>query len=116
VREPVDELWYARFGEHPAAIRTRKLTTRGGEDGSAEYLPLYRCIEGFCMLSERLFCTTLKPVALAPGETWAPNVQKLEACHATEGVLGHIYLDLSPREGTLPIQHLLQEKFDISTF
>jgi len=51
------------------------------------------------MLSERLFCTTLKRVPMAPGETWALDVQKLEACHSTEGVLGHLYLDLSQREG-----------------
>jgi hypothetical protein len=78
----------------------------------AEYLPLHRCIDGFCMLSERLFCTTLKRVPMAPGETWAPDVQKLEACHSTEGVLGHLYLDLNQREGahwllrSCPASHL----------
>lgn len=36
---------------------------------------------------------------LSPGESWAPDVQKMLAVHEDDGQLGVIYLDLFPRSG-----------------
>ena len=34
---------------------------------------------------------------LCTGEAWAPGVQKLALQHPDEGLMGHIYLDCTPR-------------------
>eukprot|EP00241_Pyramimonas_parkeae_P019504 CAMPEP_0114311482 /NCGR_PEP_ID=MMETSP0059-20121206/19847_1 /TAXON_ID=36894 /ORGANISM="Pyramimonas parkeae, Strain CCMP726" /LENGTH=310 /DNA_ID=CAMNT_0001435657 /DNA_START=35 /DNA_END=967 /DNA_ORIENTATION=+ len=34
---------------------------------------------------------------MAPGESWSPDVRKLEVIHVDDGPLGYIYLDLHPR-------------------
>ncbi|KAL3686148.1 hypothetical protein R1sor_004170 [Riccia sorocarpa] len=68
----------------------------------ASYFPLTSCIEGLRVISQSLFNATFEQVPMGPNEAWHPDVQKLTLRHATEGDLGHMYLDLYARPGKFP--------------
>ncbi|KAL2654121.1 hypothetical protein R1flu_022249 [Riccia fluitans] len=68
----------------------------------ASYFPLTSCIEGLRVVSQSLFNATFEQVPMGPDEAWHPDVQKLTLRHATEGDLGHMYLDLYARPGKFP--------------
>lgn len=63
----------------------------------AQYLCLDACLAGLDMLLQRLMGLQLTPVPFAAGEAWASGVSKLAVVHEGEGLLGHIYLDLTAR-------------------
>ncbi|CAM6092610.1 unnamed protein product [Calypogeia fissa] len=68
----------------------------------AAYFPYPACIEGLKLMCQSLFNATFKQLPLGPDEAWHPDVQKLALYHATEGELGHMYLDLYARHGKFP--------------
>eukprot|EP00794_Sanderia_malayensis_P010869 gene10869-12024_t len=67
----------------------------------SEYLSLGVCMEGLNILFNSLYNIQLCHQASLPGETWSPDVQKIEVRHGEEGVLGHIYCDFFSRPGKI---------------
>ena len=63
----------------------------------SSYLPLHQCLEGLNLLVQSLYGAKLVDVPMAPGESWAPDIKKIQVVHEDEGPLGYIYLDLYPR-------------------
>lgn len=53
----------------------------------------------FSRLLTHIYGLSLRPADVAQGETWHPEVRKLEVIDEVEGVIGWIYLDLFYREG-----------------
>ena len=53
----------------------------------SSYLPLDRCLEGLNLLVQRLYGAKLVEVPMAPGESWAPDIKKIEVVHEDEGHL-----------------------------
>ncbi|MED6132523.1 Mitochondrial intermediate peptidase [Stylosanthes scabra] len=68
----------------------------------ASYFSLSNCIEGLKVLVQSLFGATFHSIALAPDESWDPQVLKLSLHHPEEGDLGYLYLDLYSRKGKFP--------------
>ena len=54
-------------------------------------------MEGISHVFRSLFGITLKPSSIIPGETWHPDVRKVEVVHELEGKIGTIYCDLYKR-------------------
>ena len=86
----------------------------------AEYFTLENCLEGLHLLVRQLFGMSFRPVPLPhhannhsssgdggghAAESWHPDVQKMALSHPTEGVIGHVYLDLYPRPATAKYDH-----------
>ena len=67
----------------------------------AEFFPLEACLHGLGELLQRTMGVQLQPVPFDAGESWAGNelVSKLAVLHDTDGLQGHVYLDLHPRCG-----------------
>ena len=63
------------------------------------YFSLNNCLAGLDLMVGRLFDMTLQRVDCSDAELWDPSVQKVALLHPVDGVVGHIYLDLHPREG-----------------
>ena len=93
-----------------AQARRNSLGAQGMVD-IREYLPLSTVIAGIGRLLERTFAVTLEPVAVAPGEGWAPTVHKVRiSMPGSDGVpvhLGTLFLDLWARPGKLAGAFLL---------
>ena len=54
---------------------------------------------GLSRLFRALYGVTLRISDVAPGETWHPDVKKLEVVDEEQGILGWIYADLFARKG-----------------
>jgi mitochondrial intermediate peptidase len=67
----------------------------------AKYLPLDACLVGMAMVMESIFGISMVAVSRASckSELWHEDVKKLELVHESEGVIGHVFLDLYPRDG-----------------
>lgn len=67
----------------------------------SEYLPLDACLSGMAAVMQKVFGVTLVhvPRSQCKSELWHKDVVKMELRHETEGVQGHVYLDLYPRAG-----------------
>lgn len=72
-----------------------------GESNVRQYFAVDTCLEGLGTLFRSLFGIRLQREAVKPGEVWHPLVTKLSFVHETEGLLGHVYLDLYAREEKL---------------
>lgn len=62
-----------------------------------DYFSVGNCMEGLGMITEHIYGVKLVVTPTKPGEVWHPDVVKLVAHHATEGILGTIYCDLFAR-------------------
>lgn len=67
----------------------------------SEYLPLDACLQGMATVMEDIFGVRMVPVPRAEckNELWHKDVVKMELRHESDGVQGHVYLDLYPRPG-----------------
>ncbi|CAB3360398.1 Hypothetical predicted protein [Cloeon dipterum] len=63
----------------------------------APFLSLGACMEGLDKLLHSLYDIRLVNAEIKPGETWSPEVYKLDVVHGGEGLLGHIYCDFYER-------------------
>lgn len=54
---------------------------------------------GLSRLFRNLYGVSLRPVDVAPGQTWHADVRKLEVVDEDNQILGHIYADLFARRG-----------------
>jgi mitochondrial intermediate peptidase len=67
----------------------------------SEYLPLDACLIGMASVMRKVFGVSMVsvPRAECKSELWHADVAKMELRHETDGVLGHVFLDLYPRPG-----------------
>ncbi|AAS53569.1 AFR198Wp [Eremothecium gossypii ATCC 10895] len=63
------------------------------------YFSLGVVMQGISDLFRDIYGISLKPVVAQAGETWAPDVRKLQVISETEGIIGLIYCDLLERPG-----------------
>lgn len=54
---------------------------------------------GLSRLFRHLYGISFRPVDIAPGEVWHPDVRKVEVVDEEAGVIGWIYMDLFARSG-----------------
>jgi len=76
---------------HPGVEKEKLKTT------STSSVSLGTAISGLSRLLHILYGIRLVPSPVAPGETWHPDVRRLDAVHDTEGKVGTIYYDLWAR-------------------
>lgn len=65
----------------------------------SNYLPLSACLLGLADIVEHLFGLKMHRINADEGELWHDSVQKVQITEQSGEVLGHIFLDLHPREG-----------------
>lgn len=63
------------------------------------YFSLGACMEGLNQVFNSLYGVTFQYANMRPGETWHPDVYKLDVIHESEGELGTIYCDFYDRPG-----------------
>ncbi|AMD21791.1 HFL065Cp [Eremothecium sinecaudum] len=89
----------------------------------SSYFSLGVVLEGVSGLLQSIYGIKLVPIVPKTGETWAPDVRKLQVVSETDGVIGVIYCDLFERTGKTPnpahftvccSRHLYLEEKDLS--
>lgn len=63
------------------------------------YFSLGACMEGLNQVFNSLYGVTFHYSDMRPGESWHPDVYKLDVIHESEGELGTIYCDFYDRPG-----------------
>jgi mitochondrial intermediate peptidase len=66
----------------------------------AEYLPVSACLRGMATVMKKVFGVSMTAVSRddCHSELWHEDVVKMELRHEEDGVLGHAFLDLYPRD------------------
>ena len=59
-------------------------------------------MQGLSRLFSRLYGVSFVPCQTSSGETWTPDVRRLDIMHETEGHVAVLYCDLFAREGKAP--------------
>ncbi|KAJ3087387.1 Mitochondrial intermediate peptidase, partial [Quaeritorhiza haematococci] len=104
---PWDKCFYAQFISPASSIIPpspssdpfhRTPTTSPTSAALSAYFSVGRTFQGLSRVFSALYGIRLEPAPLEPGETWHPDVRKLEVVHETEGKVGVIYCDLFGRE------------------
>ncbi|CEP60956.1 metalloendopeptidase LALA0_S02e03510g [Lachancea lanzarotensis] len=63
------------------------------------YFSLGTVVQGLSNLFQSIYGIHLEPVVSVPGETWSPEVRRLNVVSDTEGIIGVVYCDLFERQG-----------------
>lgn len=71
-------------------------------DVVSAYFSLGTVIQGLSRLFSRLYGVRFVPRETSPGETWNPDVRRLDVLDETEGHIAVVYCDLFAREGKSP--------------
>lgn len=87
-------------------FRTRLAATLRSKSRRADFVSAYfslgTVIQGLSRLFSRLYGVRFVPRETSPGETWNPDVRRLDVLDETEGHIAVIYCDLFAREGKSP--------------
>nr|OQO18802.1 hypothetical protein B0A51_14709 [Rachicladosporium sp. CCFEE 5018] len=94
--EPWDRDYYT--SRLVSTLRSRART----QDTLSAYFSLGTVMQGLSRLFHRLYNLRLVPHETLPGETWNPDVRRLDVIDDTEGHIAVIYCDLFGREGKSP--------------
>lgn len=65
------------------------------------FFTLGNVINGLSDLFNSIYGIRLQPAAAQPGETWSPDVRRLDVISEKEGIIGVIYCDLFERAGKI---------------
>ncbi|KAJ3555743.1 hypothetical protein NPX13_g10293 [Xylaria arbuscula] len=84
------------------SIRTAMRSTRKTNDFLAAYFSLGTVMQGLSRLFNRLYGIRLVPRETLPGETWHPDVRRLDVVSDTDGHVAVLYCDLFYRDGKSP--------------
>lgn len=71
-------------------------------DFLAAYFSLGSVMQGLSRLFNRLYGIRFVPCQTTTGETWSPDVRRLDVFHETEGHVAVLYADLFSRAGKTP--------------
>lgn len=65
----------------------------------SDYLPLSACLHGLADIVQNVFGVKMIRTNPEDGELWHEDVEKVQLVEENGRILGHIFLDLSPRKG-----------------
>ena len=71
-------------------------------DFMSAYFSLGTVMQGLSRLFNRLYGIRFVPCGTSPGETWSPDVRRLNVLHETDGHVAILYCDLFERAGKNP--------------
>ena len=91
-----DLVYYRHLANGKLRSRSRK------PDFIAAYFSLGTVMQGLSRLFSRLYGVSFVPCQTSSGETWTPDVRRLDIMHETEGHVAVLYCDLFAREGKAP--------------
>lgn len=96
--KPWDHAYYVhkRVMEYSQSRRSRELSA------VPEFFSLGTVMQGLSRLFDRLYGVRLVPQETAPGETWHPDVRRLDVVDESEKHIAVIYCDLFTRANKLP--------------
>ena len=94
--QPWDVLFFQRQLNANFRGKTRKA------DFLSAYFSLGTVMQGLSRLFDRLYGIRFVPRGTGPGETWDPNVRRLDVLQEGEGHVAVLYCDLFQREGKAP--------------
>ena len=94
--EPWDKDYYME------TIRRSKRSSMKHPDSLSKYFSLGTVMQGLSRLFNRLYGIRLVPRETLPGETWHPDVRRLDVVSDTEGHVAVLYCDLFYRDGKSP--------------
>lgn len=96
--QPWDHAYYVhrRVMEYSQARRSRELSA------VPEFFSLGTVMQGLSRLFDRLYGVRLVPQETAPGETWNPDVRRLDVVDESERHIAVIYCDLFTRPDKSP--------------
>ncbi|KAJ5089812.1 Mitochondrial intermediate peptidase [Penicillium argentinense] len=96
--KPWDHAFYVhkRVMEYSQSRRSRELSA------VPEFFSLGTVMQGLSRLFDRLYGVRLVPQETAPGETWHPDVRRLDVVDEAENHIAVIYCDLFTRSSKLP--------------
>lgn len=83
------------------SVARKRLFPTNTTSSVEQYFAVDTCLNGLDSLFLSLFGIRLQREKVKPGEVWHPLVQKISFVHESEGLLGHVYLDLYARETKL---------------
>ena len=92
--------WDEEYYRSRLATRLRSRSRR--PDFLAAYFSLGTVMQGLSRLSSRLYGVRFVPCEPLPGETWNPDVRRLDVVDETEGRIAVVYCDLFSRQGKSP--------------
>ena len=92
--------WDEEFYRTRLATALRSKSRR--PDFLAAYFSLGTVMQGLSRLFSRLYGVRLVPREPLPGETWNPDVRRLDVFDDTEGRIAVVYCDLFSRQGKNP--------------
>ncbi|KAK1830054.1 mitochondrial intermediate peptidase [Podospora conica] len=95
--EPWDKEYYAEM-----VRRTQNPTAQRYDDALSAYFSLGTVIQGISSLLTRLYGIKLVPRPTSPGETWDPDVRRLDVVSDTDGHIAVLYCDLFYRPSKSP--------------
>ncbi|KAI1157180.1 peptidase family M3 [Nemania diffusa] len=84
------------------SIRTGMRSKRKTHDFLAAYFSLGTVMQGLSRLFNRLYGIRLVPRDILPGETWHPDVRRLDVISDTDGHVAVLYCDLFYRDDKSP--------------
>jgi mitochondrial intermediate peptidase len=93
---PWDRDYYRDRVPNPMQRPTRN------SDMLPSYFSLGTVIQGLSRLFSRLYGVRFQPVEPLPGETWSPEVRRLDVIDEKHGRIAVVYCDLFAREGKSP--------------
>ena len=116
VKQEMEDLLAAKMKQHPGGgplqpwdkdfysevVRGSMKASRRRDDFLPAYFSLGRVFQGLSRLFTRLYGLRLVPRAPLHGETWHPDVRRLDVVSDTEGHVGVLYCDLFHRENKSP--------------
>lgn len=83
-------------------IRSSMRPWRRNDDSLSAYFSLGTVMQGLSRLFTRLYGIRFVPRDTLPGETWHPDVRRLDVVSDTDGHVAVLYCDLFYREGKSP--------------
>lgn len=92
--------WDREYYRARSAAQSRSATRK--PDFMSAYFSLGRVMQGLSRLFGYLYGVRFRPSEVLPGETWSPDVRRLDVIDEQEGQIAVVYCDLFARSGKNP--------------
>lgn len=92
--------WDREYYRARSALQSRPRSRK--PDSMSAYFSLGRVMQGLSRLFGHLYGVRFRPSEILPGETWNPDVRRLDVIDEKEGHIAVVYCDLFARAGKSP--------------